>query len=522
MKRSASGRMNDYPKRIHYGLSYRRLGLFRFFVLWLKRAFEKCVKQDAPPNAVRKLKNQWSLTLSLLTVLIFSCLFTSLPVNAAVSGDKQDDVMVAPVKSPKVPTVQSAKNLVCSEKKGLLSLKAVSIELAQLLAALSKASGVPIKLLDQAGAKDKITISFQDKTIQAAVSQVMSTLSAGGFASVSGDNGAKQTIYVVTKKGADNFRNKAQAMIDRINKGEKPTPVEIRAWLLNVAAFGFPIDSPGTSMLIVPVLMLMDQNYPMYKGVSLAILQDVNGLLPLRAAMLELAGRHWDDSDSRKTLEEVFQRPKDNSVLQGMVSRTLAGHGENIGDLVVVRYRDVSPEAKFYYAQAISTLGRTDAIPMLLDDSQQTQNSALRDVATSSLVRLDPSSTQTANVVNSVIHSAQAVPTMERTASDMEREAIAMHAVMAVAEASGSQSMDRMLVVARDESVAVDVRLTSLQALAQKVSTMNPGEKSILAEQLVTLGDQVNKSSQLSEMNQQRMAARIAMLQKMLLSKKGP
>lgn len=493
-----------------------------FFVHWMKKPFEKREKQDAPPNTARNLKSKFSLTISLLAVFVLPWLVVSMPVNAAGSGDKKDSVTVTQAKSHKVPTVQSAKKLVVSEKKGRLSLKAVSIELAQVLAALSKASGVPIKLLDQAGAKDKITISFQDKTIQAAVSQVMSTLSAGGFASVGGDNGTKQTIYVVTKKGADNFRSKAQAMIDRINKGEKPTPVEIRAWLLNVAAFGFPIDPAGTSMFIVPVLMLMDQNYPTYKGVSLSILQDANGLVPLRSAMLELAGRHWTDPDSRKTLEEVFQRSADNSVLQGMVSRTLAGHGENIGDLVVQRYPDVSPAAKFYYAQAISTLGRTDAIPMLLDDSQQTQNSALRDVAISSLIKLDPSSTQTVNVVSSVIHSAQAVPTMERTASDMEREAIAMHAVMAVAEADGPQAMDRMLAIARDESVAVDVRLTSLQVLAPKVNAMNPNEINILAEQLVALGDQVSKSSQLSEMNQQRIVTRITILQKMLISKKGP
>ena len=160
---------------------------------------------------------------------------------------------------------------------------------------------------------------------------------------------------------------------------------------------------------------------------------------------------------------------------------------------------------------------------MLLADTQQTQNSALRDVAVSSLIKLDPSSTQTVHLVDSVVHSAKAVPTMERTASDMEREAIAMHTVTAVAEkADGSQAIDKMLGIARDESVAVDVRLTSLESLAPKVNAMSPAERNSLSEQLVTLGNQVDKSSQLAEMNQQRMTARITLLQKMLVTNKGP
>lgn len=148
----------------------------------------------------------------ILAVFILFWLVVPMPVNAAGSSDKKDGVTAAQPQSPKVPTVQSARNLVVSEKKGLLSLKAVNAELGQVLAALSKESGVPIKLVDQAEANTKITISFQNLTIQAALNRVMSTLSAGGFASITSDNKTDQTIYVVTKKGAD-----------------------IKAWLFNVS-----------------------------------------------------------------------------------------------------------------------------------------------------------------------------------------------------------------------------------------------------------------------------------------------
>jgi hypothetical protein len=93
-------------------------------VHWMKNEFEKCVKQDAAPNVARKLESQLSLTLSLLAVLILSWLVAPMPVNAAGSSDKKDSVTVVQTKSPKVPTVhQSARKLVVSEKKGLLSRK---------------------------------------------------------------------------------------------------------------------------------------------------------------------------------------------------------------------------------------------------------------------------------------------------------------------------------------------------------------------------------------------------------------
>jgi CHASE3 domain sensor protein len=309
--------------------------------------------------------------------------------------------------------------------------------------------------------------------------------------------------------------NDAAALLARIKNGEKPNPAEVKSWLSQVATIGFPADAAGTSIAIVPVLMLMDQDYSTYKEVALSILQDANGSLPLRFAMLELAGRHWDDS--RATLEEIFQRPTDDSVLQGSVSLILAGHGENIGDLVVQRYPNVSPEAKFYYAQAITALGRKDAIPMLLTDAQQTQNSALHVVVIQALIKLDPSLSQTLNIVMSVIHSAKAIPDgQQRTTSDLDRERVAMAAVSAIAAAGGQQIIDRLLAVARDESVAIDVRLTSLEALASKVGTMSSSEQSTTSSQLVTLSNQVSKSGQLSDMNKERMAGRITMLQKLL------
>lgn len=80
-----------------------------------------------------------------------------------------------------------------------------------------------------------------------------------------------------------------------------------------------------------------------------------------------------------------------------------------------------------------------------------------------------------------------------------------------------SQTIDKMMTTARDESAILNKRLNALYALEAKVSEMTQGEKNMLNEQLVALNEQVNKSSQLDEMD--AMAMRITLLQKMLEEK---
>jgi len=519
----ARGRKDECPVRIHYGLLCRRRSVSNcFFIHWMKNAFEKCVKKNTLPNAERKQKDQLRQIPSLLAIMILPFLFASMPVHAAGSSDKKDSITTAQSSSRKVPAGKAARELVVSEKKGLLSLKAVNIELAQILAALSKASGVPIKMLDQASTENKISLSFQNKTIQEAVREVISILPAGGFAYTSGDIGTKQAIYVITKKGAESLKILAQKMIDRINKGDKPTPIEIREWLINVAAVDFIIKPQGTSMFIVPVLLLLDRDFVTYEEAVLSIFKDESVIRPLRSAMLELIGRrHWDYPGARNSLLLVFDRPTDDPVLQGQISLTLAGRGEKIGDKVIERYGDVSPDARFYYAQTLAVLGRADAVELLREDAMQTQSMPLRSASIGALIKLDPTSEKTNYLIKSVISSAKPVSITERSINDLDNERIAMHAIEAIGKYGGVETIKKLLIIAGDESVAVDVRLTALESLAPKVREMNTTEMAKLRDQLVSLSDQVIKSGQLSEMNQERMAYRINMLKNLLILKGG-
>lgn len=185
---------------------------------------------------------------------------------------------------PRLPA-NAASDLVVSEDKGLLSLQATNVELAQVLAALSRASGVHVELMDQAGARDKLTISFQDLRLPAAINAVMSILPAGSFVSITGGIGTKQTLYVATKQAAENIRSTAHALIDRINKGDKPTPTDLSSSLITLAEFGFKVDPPGTSTFILPALQLMDTNYGTYDGSVSSIYRDPAVTRPLRSAM---------------------------------------------------------------------------------------------------------------------------------------------------------------------------------------------------------------------------------------------
>jgi len=107
---------------------------------------------------------------------------------------------------------------------------------------------------------------------------------------------------------------------------------------------------------------------------------------------------------------------------------------------------------------------------------------------------------------------------VQRNADQFNRESVAMNAIMVMAKAETDISMftNKMLSVAQDESIAIDVRLTAVDILGSKVGEMSSNQKKTLNDQLLMLGDHVNKSSTAGDMDKERMAGRITMLQNLL------
>lgn len=115
---------------------------------------------------------------------------------------------------------------------------------------------------------------------------------------------------------------------------------------------------------------------------------------------------------------------------------------------------------------------------------------------------------------DSDIHAAKALPEgTQRTGEDFRRESVAMNAimVMAKAETDVASFMDKMMSIARNESIAIDVRLTALDSLSSKVSAMSSDQKKNLSDQLVSFD-----TSYLSGADKERMVGRITNLQKLL------
>jgi hypothetical protein len=123
----------------------------------------------------------------------------------------------------------------------------------------------------------------------------------------------------------------------------------------------------------------------------------------------------------------------------------------------------------------------------------------------------------TVNSADSDIRAAKALPEgTQRTGEDFRRESVAMNAIMAIAKAEPDTSVfvSKMLSIAHDESVAIDVRLTALEALMPRIDVMNSNEKLELSRQLELF------TGQLTGVNNERMDARISALQKKLETSK--
>lgn len=79
-------------------------------------------------------------------------------------------------------------------------------------------------------------------------------------------------------------------------------------------------------------------------------------------------------------------------------------------------------------------------------------------------------------------------------------------------------SIDTLLLNANNESLDINIRLTMLEVMIGKIERegINLDEKKNLGNQLTNLSEQVNRSSQLSETDKERIALRIIRLQKLI------
>jgi len=409
------------------------------------------------------------------------------------------------------PTAQTAADLFVSQRNGLISVRATRIDLARLASELTRVSGTEIEILDKDETREPVTLSFQDKTINEAVAEIMAALPPGGVVSAADAGGPKPTIYVLTKQGADDLRSDLLAMLASVKSETPPAPAAVRGWLLHMATICFKIDPSGTSTAIMPVLRLLDRQYALYEPMVASFFRDPSVPGPLRSAMLQVIERHWNFPTSRGHLVTIFHQVTDDRILHAQIARALSNHGENVIDELMASYQSDPPEAKAYYADALGTAGRTDAIPFLREDALHGQDSHLRCASVQAVIKLDAASAETGELVDKVIHAARPVEPSQRSLSDLENERVAMVAVVAIGQSTDPAARRKLLSIASDRSTAIDVRLTALESMTPS-NAITATAKTALHDEMVSFERQLTDSTDLSDVSRERMLARVRKL----------
>ena len=402
--------------------------------------------------------------------------------------------------------------------KGLISLKVVQANLQVVLKRLSEISGVPIIILDPSNTiSNRVSLTLDRVLIHEAVKKILNQLPSGGLSTVTGAKGSDAviSIYVITKKGANEFQVDADIFLERIKKGEKPHPQEVANWLTMLfSTFGI-VDPQGTSMYAIPVLLMVNENYELYKDMVLKLFLDRKTPEAVRVAMLEIISNHWNNQDAEKTVRLVFMNLGESPILLGRSAETLAGHGVNIGYELMRRYELADPEAKFYYAAALSFLGRKEAIPLLKDDLEKSEDIALKASIIRSLGRLDPDGANTVEAFDQIVHSSSTEYRPPEVPVDTNVEVLSMQVVLAMAQSKKSETYRRLLKVAGNDTLPVDVRLTAVESLQ-----ITPKDKaSEVIDALIELTRKVIASKSLDEVDKDRFSRLIRHVTKKLSTK---
>ena len=398
---------------------------------------------------------------------------------------------------------KSSKFIKITIDNGLISLKIKEANLQETFRELSKVSGVPIIILDPADtASAVISLTLEKVSTYEAVKRILNQISSGGLATETGIKGSNATnkIYVITKKGADTVQANTQQFLERIKKGEKPDPKEVENFLTTLfSTFGI-VDPQGTGMYAVPVFLMINKNYKSYKNMVLRFFSNQDTLEVQRTVMLEIIDNHWEDPNSEKTVRLVFMNAGESPTLLGKSAKTLAGHGVNIGDELMNRYELANNVAKSYYAVALSLLGRKEAIPLLKLDLGKSEDMTLKASIIRSLARLDPNDVSVAEAFNQIVHSSSIENRSPGVPVDTNVEALSMQAVLAMAKSKKPETFRKLVEIANNDALPVDVRLTAVESLQKTSKEKMPRTIDTLTE----LRKKVMASKALDEVDKDR------------------
>lgn len=101
--------------------------------------------------------------------------------------------------------VSSSGLLRITGNKGLFSVQADGVNLEKVMKALSGVSGSDIRFLSPTDQDIKVKVFIENQAIQNAINKIMESLPYGGYASVDGVKGKKQSFYVTSRKGANSL-----------------------------------------------------------------------------------------------------------------------------------------------------------------------------------------------------------------------------------------------------------------------------------------------------------------------------
>jgi len=396
----------------------------------------------------------------------------------------------------------------------LISLKANKADLRELLQELSKASGIPIVILDQGNASfGKITISLEKVPVQQAVKRILGQLPAGGLASISSgqgkENGSIEKIYVITRKGVELLQSQADQLLERIKKGEKPKPKEMADWLKTLFSTLGLIDPEGAGMYAVPVFLMLDKNYATYKDIIFSLFQDRVASVVLRSVMLEIIGNHWEAKGSEKAVLSVFSDQGDLPDIVGKSAALLGQHHVDIGDELMRRYGAAPPIAKFHYAGALASLDRKQAEPLLRNDAVKSETAFVRAAAIRALGKIAPDEPNTIDTLSQVVNEASEKAPPAGTFVD---DSLSMEAVLAISQSKKPEAYLKLLSVAENMQQTIDVRLTALDELIKTPKLVSTQ----VLQSMDGLLNQVKNSKSLTEADKERMFGRISRLKNVL------
>lgn len=278
-----------------------------------------------------------------------------------------------------------------------------------------------------------------------------------------GQSSALKEIFIEKKKSVSETPVQKESTTDKIQNGNHANAMPDEDVLPKLRELSSNAGKPIEST--IPYIKRLSQEFPIFKEDVISLASNPDEPSALRLQLLEVLKQQIDDKDAKNSLLNIFKKENPSTMPAAYAAKYLSEQGVDIGDKIIEDYANTDTSVRPIYLRALGRLKRSDAIS-IIRDAFGSDDFHSRLAAIEAIGYFPDTDSHNSNLLLDIIGNKGRLQDGLRPPIKLEIEA--GRAVSALG-AMGDKSVDSLLEIASDNELAINVRISAVEALPRHI-----------------------------------------------------